>query len=231
MENITSYVDRFYEKVNGSYYAFAGILIGFVSVLASLLIYIQIDLEFSFQTRYLSHLGGVPIGAADGIYASAIIFNTGMLLIVPIRLLFLIYLTRAVQKMGSGKTLAITSLIFGFVATFGYLLVGLEPYSSNLFLHLMGAVIYFVGATLFGIIFIITEFRTPNLPKFLPVTGIINTLLFLVFSVLLIIVEVAGISTIPEPTLLEWLVFLSALIWLFVHGIYFHKKRKNKIKE
>ena len=90
--------------------------------------------------------------------------------------------------------------------------MALVPFSADLDLHMIGALVYFLGATSFQLVFAITEFKTESLPKHLPLLGLLNFVVFSAFSYQLIQVEVLQIPGIPEPVFFEWLVFASAIL-------------------
>jgi len=91
---------------------------------------------------------------------------------------------------------------------------------------MIGALVYFLGATSFQLTFAVTELKTPGLPKHLPLLGLLNLMVFCAFSYQLIQVEVLQIPGIPEPAIYEWLVFASAILWVLAHGLYSLKARE-----
>lgn len=214
-------VDKFYERYNGGIFALVGVALGILTIGVSLLLYIRVDPTFSIFTHYMSKLGGIPKGAPEGIqYPSATVFNVGMLFIVPIRLAFLISIVRLVHRMGANGWLALASLITGLISTTGSLMIALVPFSTNLYLHLMSALVYFIGATSFQLVFSITEFRTPGLPRILPVLSLLTLMVFSIFSYLLIRVEVLMVPGLAEPTIWEWALFPTLMTWLLAHGLF-----------
>jgi hypothetical protein len=218
---------------------FGGDLLGLVAVnilLATLFIsialYIQFDPSFSIFTHYVSGLGGVPKGNLPGAtYISATIYNLGMLMAVPFRVGFVISLVFLVKKMGSNKILTILSFGTSMLASAGWIILGLVPFSSNLQLHLIGALIYFLGATSFQLIFAITEFKIKKIPRKLPLLGFLNLLSFSIFSYFLIQVEVMQTPGIAEQPILEWIVYVVAIGWVLAHVKYMHNKRIVKNHE
>jgi hypothetical membrane protein len=228
INGLTIKIDRFYERYPGGLFAIAGVMLGVLTIGASILLYVRVDPTFSIFTHYVSNLGGVPKGAPEGAsYISAAVFNMGMLLAVPLRLAFLIHIVRYVERMGANRWLVRASLALGLISTTGSLLVALVPFSANLDLHIIGALVYFLGATSFQLTFLVTEFKTPGLPKYLPILGIAALMAFSVFSYLVIQVEVLQIAGIAEPTIYEWIVFATLMTWLGAHGLHTLKARKQ----
>ena len=153
----------------GELFGFATIAVLLITLIISIILYVQYDPTFNIFTHYVSQLGGVPKGNLNGaIYDSATVFNFGMLLAVPLRIGFLISLVFFVWRVGSNKIFSIVSFATGLLSSAGWLILGLVPFSSNLQLHLMGAAVYFLGATSFQLIFAVTEFKTTQIPKRLP---------------------------------------------------------------
>ena len=79
-------LDRFYEKINGSYFGIIGFIISFVSVLTAQMLYMAVDPSFSGTTNFISDLGAGPNG-------SDIVFNTGMILYGSFNIPFYTYLS------------------------------------------------------------------------------------------------------------------------------------------
>ncbi len=109
--------------------------------------------------------------------------------------------------------------------------MALVPFSANLQLHLLGAVIYFLGATSFQLTFAVTEFKTSSLPRYLPMSGLLNLVVFSVFSYLLIQVEIRQIPGMPEQPIFEWLVFATAIMWVLAHSLYMLRARTSSATE
>lgn len=199
-----------------------------VTLITSIVLYLQFDPTFSILTHYVSGLGGVPKGNPSGDYLSATVFNFGMLLAVPFRVGFLISLIFFVKKFGTNKILIFFSFATGLLASAGWTILGLVPFSSNLQLHLMGAVVYFLGATSFQFIFAITELKTRQIPKHLPLLGVLNLAAFSVFSYFLIQVEVRQVPGMPEQPILEWIVYAVAIVWVAAHALYMRQRKARK---
>ena len=218
---IITRLERFYEKYPGENFGIATVILLTFAVGASIILYMRIDPTFSFFTQYVSGLGGPPKGAPEGVdYLSAKVYNLGMLLASPLRIAFLFQLILFIKKKGAGLWLSHASFATGIVASTGFLLMALVPFSADLDLHMTGALVYFIGATSFQLIFAIAELQTQGVPRHLPVIGLFNVIVFSVFSYLLIQVEVLLIPGIPEPVFYEWMVFGSSILWVLSHCRY-----------
>jgi len=221
-----SKIESFYERYPGESFGFAAVALLILTVGASIILYMRVDPTFSFFTHYISSLGGPPKGAPEGIqYLSATVYNLGMLLAVPLRIAFLFQVIILVKRNGAIPWLSRVSLVTGLVSSAGWLLMALVPFSTDLDLHMIGALVYFLGATSFQLTFAVTELKMPGLPKHLPLLGLFNLLVFSAFSYQLIQVEVLQIPGIQEPAIYEWLVFASAILWVLAHGLYRLKAR------
>ena len=231
-KGLMSKIEGFYERYPGENFGFAAVALLILTVGASIILYMRVDPTFSFFTHYVSGLGGPPKGAPEGVqYLSATVYNMGMLFAVPLRIAFLLQVIILVKRSGAGLWLSRTSLVTGLVSSTGWLLMALVPFSADLDLHMIGALIYFLGATSFQLTFAVTELRTPGLPTHLPLIGLLNLIVFSVFSYQLIQVEVLQISGIPEPAIYEWLVFASAILWVIAHGLHTMKARNSSATE
>jgi hypothetical membrane protein len=229
-KGLLSRIESFYERYPGENFGFAAVALLILTVGISIILYMQVDPTFSFFTHYVSGLGGPPKGAPEGIqYLSATVYNLGMLLAVPLRIAFLFQVIILVKRMGAGLWLSRVSMVTGLVSSTGWLLMAIVPFSANLDLHMIGAMVYFLGATSFQLVFAVTELKTKDIPKHLPMLGLLNLVVFSAFSYQLIQVEVLQIPGIPEPALFEWLVFASAILWVIAHGLFILSERKAHV--
>jgi len=231
-KGLMSKIESFYERYPGESFGFAAVALLVLTVGASIILYMRVDPTFNFFTHYVSSLGGPPKGAPEGVrYLSATVYNLGMLLAVPLRIAFLFPVIILVKRNGASPWLSRASLVTGLVSSAGWLLMALVPFSADLDLHMIGALVYFLGATSFQLTFAVTELKTPGLPKHLPLLGLLNLMVFSAFSYQLIQVEILQIPGIPEPAIYEWLVFASAILWVLAHGLYSLKTRKASATE
>lgn len=219
MENL----DNFFRRFDGSYYFFIAIILAVSTAITSIIFYIQIDPTFTIVTHYVSDLGSTPVGAQEGkLYPSAVVFNTGMTILVIFRILVILFLARYLQIKGAPKKLTIVGIIIAFFSSSGSLIVAVVPYSVSLSIHMLGALILFVGTVFSGSLFTTIELKTPNIPRYLPFILFINVVVYLIFATLLI-GEWMNFAPYGSSVIWEWAAFLSSLLWLFVHGVYTYK--------
>ncbi len=219
MENL----DNFFRRFDGSYYFFMAIILAVSTVIISIILYIQVDPTFTVLTHYVSHLGSTPVGAQEGkLYPSAVVFNLGFTILVIFRVLVILFLARYLQIIGSPKKLTLVWIIMSFFSSSGSLIVAIVPYSVSLSIHMLGALILFVGTVFSGIMFTVVELKTPNIPRYLPFIIFFNVIVYLIFATLLI-GEWMNFAPDGSSVIWEWFAFLSSLMWLFVHGVYTYK--------
>jgi hypothetical membrane protein len=228
-QGIAGKLESFYEKYPGENFGIATVILLMITVGTSIVLYTRIDPTFSFLTHYVSGLGGPPKGAPPEIsYLSATIYNLGMLLASPLRVAFLFQVVLFIRQKGAGIWASRASMATGVIASLGFLLMALVPFSLQLDLHMAGAMVYFLGATSFQLVFAVTELRTMGIPRYLPAIGLINLVVFSVFSHQLILVEVLQTPGVPEPAFIEWLVFGSAMLWVLAHSYYISMNRRAR---
>lgn len=187
-----------------------GIILGISTVLCSSLLYVQ-EYEFSVFETYLSDIGNKP-GWPQ------VAFNSGMLISSPIRYLFLVLLLLQLSHLGAGRGFITAALITGGFVVIGSIGVSAIPYSLNLTLHKMSALLYFFGVVILQTLIAVQEVRR-KLPLILPVSSMSVVVVYLIFAVLLSLVgKVEGITR-NTPVIWEWLAFCSLMFWLIVHTV------------
>jgi len=187
-----------------------GAVLGITTVLLSTLVYVQ-EHDFSIFETYLSGIGGKP-GWPQAI------FNSGMLISSPIRYLFLVLLVLQLSHFGANRAFTTAALIIGGFVVVGSIGVSGIPYSLNLALHKMSALLYFFGVVVLQTMIAVQEVRR-KLPLILPVSSMAVVAVYLIFAVLLSLVgKVEGITR-STPVIWEWLAFCSLMFWLIVHTV------------
>ncbi|TXT60824.1 MAG: membrane protein of unknown function [Promethearchaeota archaeon] len=208
-------VDKLYEKINGSVFAFLAVGINLGCIFTAYLLYIQVDPSFTIFTHFISDLG-------DGQNFSNFVFNIGMLCTPIIFLFFYIFLTRYLLTQDARKGflyLSFASALFSFL---GNILVGIFPSESFRIPHLIGALFSFAGSFFTSIFYSITELSLPDFNKKIASSGFFLAPFPIVFMLLYITLYLPGInSTIPIFT--EWLAYFSEIIWVVIQSIYLFK--------
>ncbi len=193
-----------------------GVVLGVGTIFFSTRLYIQ-NHNFSVFTTYLSDIGDTP-GWPQ------VVFNSGMLIIAPVRYLFLVLLILQLSHLGAEKWFGLSAIVLGTLVVFGSIGMSAIPYSLNLSLHKYSALLYFFGVVIFQIIIAAQEIKR-RLPVVLPVASLAVVAIYLVFAVLLTLVgKIEGITR-NTPVIWEWLSFCSLMFWLFAHSVVLGNRR------
>jgi len=187
-----------------------GVALGIATIFLSTLLYIQ-NHDFSIFTTYLSDIGDAP-GWPQ------VVFNSGMLIIAPVRYLFLILLILQLRHLGAGKWFGLSAIILGTLVVFGSIGMSAIPFSLNLALHKCSALLYFFGVVILQTMIAVQEIKS-RLPVVLPAASLAVVAVYLVFAVLLTLIgKVEGITR-NTPVIWEWLAFCSLMFWLIAHSV------------
>lgn len=187
-----------------------GAALGIATVLFSTVLYVQ-NHEFSIFTTYLSDIGDTP-GWPQ------VVFNSGMLIIAPVRYLFLILLVLQLRHLGAGIGFSLPVLILGALVVIGAIGMSAIPYSLSLAGHKTSALLYFFGVVILQTLIGAQEWRR-RVPAVLPLSSLAVVAVYLIFAVLLTLVgKVEGITR-NTPVIWEWLAFCSLMFWLIAHSI------------
>lgn len=187
-----------------------GAAIGMLTVLVAAFAYSR-EHDFSLLTTYLSDFGSVTGWPAA-------IFNSGMLLVAPIRFAFLVLLLTLLADYGAPSAWRHAALLLGMVAVAGSIGIAAIPFSLNLRLHMSSAFMYFLGTVGVQSILASLEWRA-RLPKLLPALSVLVVVVYLVFAVLLALVGKVPSVTRETPAAWEWCAFASLMVWLIAHSV------------
>lgn len=203
-------LNGFYKKFPGSYVAF--ITFVFSVVFMSIAIFLYNDPNFTIFTHYISDLGAST-------RASALLWNVSMVLTAPLRVLFGFYLLKFLEKRGANKkTLKITAY-FMVISAIGSTVLALNPHDISRLFHMLGAFVYFIGVVVIQINISKLEIKTENIPRYLPLIGLIVVacyVLFLGFEISELISESFKLLA----CFFEWMAYFSLMAWLVLHGYY-----------
>lgn len=198
-----------------------GVALGIATVIFSAILYVQ-DHDFSIFTVYMSDIGDTPVWPQ-------VVFNTGMLIIAPVRYLFLVLLVLKLLQTGAGRGFSISALSVGLIVVLGSIGMSAVSFWMNLALHKMSALLYFFGVVILQSLIAAQEWRR-RLPALLPITSLSVVIIYLIFAVLLTLVgKVEGITR-STPVFWEWLAFGSLMFWLISHSIMLGKVQENSDK-
>ena len=180
-------------------------------ILGAALAYLPAHLDFSPFTTYLSDIGdtgGWP----------QIIFNSGTLIAVPIRYLFLVLLALSLRRLGAGKGFMIAVLVIGFLSTSGTALMTAVGFSQAPILHKTGIGLYFLGVVFLQATIFFKEWSMKSIPRALPLMSLLMVILFLIFVTLIFLYE-SGVVSRATPVIWEWLAVLASIVWMLAQGL------------
>jgi hypothetical membrane protein len=193
-----------------------GALIGFLTAIAAILLYISADPTFSFITHWVSHLGTGPNG-------SAAVFNGGMIYSSVISWIYSFYLAIYLHKNGALRILITISLGSGIILGIGLLLIGIFPLELVFGIHNIAAGLFFYGGLSSCIFYAITVFFTPNIPKVHSVIGFMIASIFLAY----IIINALPVN-VSFKMIAEWAVFFAIPTWILSQGIIILRSNYSK---
>ena len=214
-------LDRFYEKINGSYFGIIGFIISFISVLIAQMLYMAVDPSFSVTTNFISDLGAGPNG-------SDIVFNTGMILYGIFNIPFYTYLGWYLSQKRDDNSLRI-GMIAGIIGSIGQILAGVFPFDPNnnfsYNMHIIAAGILFYAVLIMLLIYGISEYRNPNIPKVLSILAFISAILYGTFITSAIIQYLISTPFQTYTYVTEWIGSWMMSVWVIAH-IYYTLKNK-----
>jgi hypothetical membrane protein len=188
----------------------AGVL-GVLTILLATLAYIPGHPEFSPFNTFLSDIGDTP-GWPQ------VLFNSGMLIVSPLRYLVLVLFAMRMWQLGAGRRFGFAVLVIGFIATLGTIAMTAVPFSTAPVVHKSGIGMYFLGVVFLQSIISVREWSLKALPRVLPLTSALLVAVFLVFFGMFLLYEFELIGRTMAATT-EWLCALTSLAWVFTHGI------------
>ncbi|MHA1490463.1 MAG: DUF998 domain-containing protein [Promethearchaeota archaeon] len=202
-------LDKFYEKIHGSYFSFIGLAIFIIG----LIIAISVEPNFSFFAIYISDLGA-PTNSAYVIF-DICWFITGIFIIF-----FLLFFTRYLQEKGANTIGTWITFILGVLSAGG--IMGLAIFNSIdfYFMHFISELLFFFTGICYLIIYALLESKIPKFPKLQVIFNLIVMCFFVLYLILLIADKIHP-GLYPEfKCFSEWLFLFSDLFWFFENGIF-----------
>lgn len=199
--------NRLYRHAILSHIVVIGALIGFLTAITAIILYVLADPTFSFLTHWVSHLGIGPNG-------SDIVFNGGMVYSGIISWIYSLYLAGYLHQKGAFKILVVISLGCGIILGIGLLMIGIFPLELLFGIHNVAAGLFFFGGMFSCIVYGITAYLTPGISKLQSIVGFLIASIFLAYII---------INTLPLNVSLkmaaEWSVFFAIPTWILSQGI------------
>ena len=184
-----------------------GALIGFLTAISAIILYMLGDPTFSFLTHWISHLGTGPNG-------SDVVFNGGMIYSGIISWIYSLYLAGFLHKKGAFKVLIIISLGCGIILGIGLLMLGIFPLELIFGMHNIAAGLFFYGGLFSCIFYGITAYFAKDISKLHSLIGFLTAIVFLIY----IVINTLPIS-ISFKMAAEWSVFFAIPTWILSQGI------------
>lgn len=161
-KNVDRFFEEVYDKIPGYIFGIIGIFTFIFSTLIAVILYLQINPNYSIFHNWISDLGTGPNGAN-------IIFNTGWIVSSGIILFFHVYEIQELKKKINQKgvlqkyilhIMPISNIAF----TVGIFLVGFFPENLTLY-HIIAANFYFYGGFSFFSLYGISAFLNKHIPR------------------------------------------------------------------
>lgn len=213
-------LDKFYQKVNGCYFAFVGAGTSLLTILIAYLLYIQVDPSFTILTHFISDLG-------DGPNFSNVVFNVGIIIGSCISLFFYIFLTKLLIERGANKVFSILGLIFGLVSFIGGLLVGLFPSAVAPLEHRIGALLSFSGSFFISIFYSCAELTDREFNKIVAIFGLLIAPFPITFLLTFLFLHYPGINS-TIPIFIEWISYFTRMAWIITQSLYIFKLQSSQ---
>jgi len=195
-------IEKLYDKFNGSYFFFIGVIISIVTIVISVMLYTLGGASYSIFNNFISDLGAVS--APNNAF---IAFNTGLIvnsLVSPFGALFLVaYFKKKNIRQNWMIWLWFSIEIISIIANF---LVALFPEDTMSGPHTAAAINLFFFGMLSNIFYGILIILTNKVAKYHSIPGFILAIISFIFMM----------SWISIITLFEWLVLFGG--WIF--GVY-----------
>ena len=188
-----------------------GALLGLLTTLLAVWAYTNVRTDFSIFTTYISELG-----STEG--ATQLIYNSGSLVLAPIRFLVGILLAWRMYQLGAGKTFFRAFITLSLVATIGIILMAAAPYRDLPEVHNAGIPLFFFGTVVLQSLLLYQEWRIRRIPRVLPITTLLSIVLYTAFAVLVTMYQNGQLDH-DTPVIWEWACFLIQITWVLLHSI------------
>lgn len=206
-------IDKIFEKVHTSYFAFIGLVIFIIGLIPAMLV----EPNFSLLVTHVSYLG-TPSNDLY-IFFNIFWFITGVFMII-----FLLGFTRYLQEKGIDIKKTWIAFIFSVLSAAG--ICGMAIFNSEQAynIHFVFELIFFFMGILYLFSYAYIEWKSSEFSMIQAVFNIIVAVFFIIYLIILVVNRVQG-DILPEAqSLTEWLFLFANLIWFLENGIYVLKK-------
>lgn len=206
-------LNKIYEKIHASYFAFIGLIIFFIGLIPAILV----ETDFDFFVTHASYLG-TPSNDLHLLF-NVCWFITGIFMIF-----FLLGFTQYLQEKGLDTKLTWIAFLFSVLSAIGILGMAIFDTDTAHAPHYIFELIFFFAGIIYLFSYTYIEWKSSEFPKFQAILNLIVAFFFILYLVLLIVNRVAD-DILPEAqSFTEWLFLFANLFWFFENGIYILKK-------
>lgn len=206
-------LDKIYEKVHTSYFAFIGLIIFFIGLIPAMIVHPG----FNFFVTHISYLGG----PSNNLY---IFFNICWFITAIFIIFFLLGFTRFLQEKGIGVRKALIAFVFSLISVIGIMGMAIFNTEEAYNLHYIFELIFFFMGILYLFSYAYIEWKSPEFSKIQSIFNLIVVFFFILYLILLIVNRVLH-DVLPEAqSFTEWLFLFADLFWFFENGVLVLKK-------
>jgi hypothetical membrane protein len=156
--------------------------IGVLEIILSTIAYTAARPGFDLLATYLSDIGATPVWPQ-------IFFNTGMLIVSPLRYVVLVLLVFRLYQLGAGRAFGTTILILGVFTTLGTIIMSAVPYTVDMNIHKLGIPLFFFGVVFLQSVIGVREWQLKVVPRSLPIICFVVVAIYLAFFTLEMLYE------------------------------------------
>lgn len=162
---------------------------------------------------------------------AGIVYRIGMTMLVPFRLLFLLYVLHVFKILGIGKSARMSILIFALISYLGLLTMSCYSPADDPDIHVKAALVYFFSALFTMCIITLFEYRkNERLGYIIPLSSSLIVLAHLLFLATILMTLVYPRLPRPVSILSEWFILLTQMGWLYVHSVKINQKLTSSTK-
>jgi hypothetical protein len=181
----------------------------------TLFVFISGGNTFDPLRMYISDSGDVPGW-------TSLIYSSGMLLIVPLRFFFLLYILQVFSRWETSKVTRIVLLSLGVILNLGTIGMSAVNYELSGAIHIGSAFVYFFTNLFSLVIILVIELRRVDRPRILWITSAANVAAGTFFLTALILTRFAPSTPRVLSTLSEWILLAALMTWLVAHSLRVH---------
>jgi hypothetical membrane protein len=193
--------------------------IGVREIVLATIAYAAVKPGFDLLATYLSDMGATPIWPQ-------VFFNTGMLIVSPLRYVVLALLVLRLYQLGAGRAFGSAVLILGVFTTLGTIIMTAVPYTVDMTIHKLGMPLFFFGVVIIQTVIGLREWQLKTVPRSLPILCFVVVAIYLIFFTLEMLYEADVVSR-NTPVPWEWLCGISLLAWVFAQSIILGREHKE----